>query len=190
MITSPLHRRWHRGAPWLLLLALFAQAAPGAQQLSFLDLTSSVPDAWQVEQPSSSMRVLQLRVPGAEGAEEVQLVVYYFGPGQGGTVEANVARWKSQFSGPDGGPVEPEITRLDQAALPATLVALEGSYARTVGMGAGAEAKPDRMLLAAIVEGPQGNLYAQLHGPAAQVAAARGDFVAFVEGITPSQPAQ
>jgi hypothetical protein len=173
----------------LLLATLLAQPAAGAQPVGFLDLASSVPDGWEVEQPSSSMRALQVRVPGGEGAEPAELVVYYFGPGQGGTVEANVTRWKSQFSRPEGGEVEPKISRLEEAALPTTLVELEGSYARTVGMGGAAEAKPDRMLLAAIVERPQGNLYAQLHGPAALVSDARGDFVAFVKAIAPADKA-
>jgi len=130
------------------------------------------------------MRVLQMKISGAEGAEPATLIVYYFGPGQGGSVEANVQRWQSQFSRPDGSPVEPTVTLLEGGQMPATLVELEGSYARGVGVGQTGEAQPDRVLLAAVVETPEGNLYPQLHGPADLVKAQRDGFVAFVEGIT------
>ena len=158
------------------------------QPVELLGLRSAVPPGWVAEAPQSGMRLAQFRVPADGGGEGAEMVVYYFGPSQGGTLEANLDRWKSQFSGPDGGPVEPEITEL-KGALPATLVALRGNYARGVGMGPAGEALPDRMLLAAIVETPEGNIYPQLHGPAAVVAQARAGFVAFIEGLAPVQSA-
>jgi hypothetical protein len=73
--------------------------------------------------------------------------------------------------------------------MPATLVELEGSYARGVGVGPSGEVQPDRMLLAAVVETPKGNLYPQLHGPAELVKSQRADFIAFLKGIaTDSSP--
>lgn len=167
--------------PFLLLAAVTARAEEQAVQ--FLGMQSQVPADWVAEPVTSSMRLLQFAVPGGEGAEAVQFVAYYFGPKQGGSVEANVKRWKSQFSRPDGGDVEPQISKLEGAKIPATLVELEGSYARGVGIGPEGEALPERMLLAAVVESPKGNIYPQLHGPAAAVKAARAAFVAFVEGI-------
>jgi hypothetical protein len=100
-------------------------------------------------------------------------------------VEANLERWRSQFSGPDGGPVTPAITQLQSGGAPATLVELEGSYARSVGVGQEGELLPQRMLLAAVVETAQGNLYPQLHGPADLVRGQREAFVAFVTSIKP-----
>jgi hypothetical protein len=184
MSISPLFRSFRLMASSFLLFAGLVQPAGGAQTVTFLDLGSSVPDDWVVESPSSSMRVVQYRVPGSDG-DDAQLVVYFFGAGQGGSVEANVTRWESQFSTPDGGPVEAKVTPLDAAKLPTTLVELQGSYARSVGMGGSAEAKPNRMLLAAIIESPRGNLYAQLHGPAAVVGGAREAFIGFVQAIAP-----
>jgi hypothetical protein len=171
-----------------LLLAPLGALAEG-QRVEFLGFHSQVPSRWAPEPPTSSMRVLQLKVPGAEGAESAALIVYFFGPGQGGTVEANVERWKSQFSGPDGSPVVPSITSVEGSQLPATLVELEGSYARGIGVGPSGEAQSDRMLLAAVVETPKGNLYPQLHGPAELVKSQRADFIAFLKGIaTDSSP--
>jgi hypothetical protein len=167
----------------LLLAAGFAWAA--GQTVTFQGLTSEVPADWVSGEPSSSMRLLQLSVPSTEEGEAGQFVVYYFGPGQGGSLEANMERWKSQFSQSDGSPVEPVVTRL-QSAMPATLVELRGNYARGVGLGPSGDALPDRMLLAAVVETPGGNLYPQLHGPAELVAPQRQAFIAFIEAIRPA----
>lgn len=171
--------------PLPLLLATGLAWAAG-QTLTFQGFESEVPADWARHAPSSAMRLLQLDVPAAEGGEGGQLVVYYFGPGQGGSLEANLERWKSQFTHPDGSAVEPVVTTL-RGDLPATLVELRGDYARGVGMGPSGNALPDRMLLAAVVETPEGNLYPQLHGPAALVAAKRQDFIGFIEGIRPAK---
>jgi hypothetical protein len=168
----------------LLLLALAAGPCLADQQsVTFLDITSSVPADWVASEPSSGMRLLQFTVPADDAGEAAQLVVYYFGPGQGGSLDANVGRWSSQFAADDG-PVEPVITPLE-GELPATLVELTGSYARGVGIGPTGDALPNRTLLAGVVETPQGNLYPQLHGPAEVVAKHRADFVRFITEMKP-----
>jgi hypothetical protein len=167
-----------------VLLTSMAFAHADSQRVQFLGFHSEVPADWVAEEVSSGMRVLQLRVPGEEGEAHAELVVYYFGRNQGGSVEANVERWTSQFSDPAGGAVDPVITKLEGGQVPATLVELEGSYARGVGLGPAAEARPNQMLLAAVVETKKGRLYPQLYGPADLVKGQRAVFITFVEGIT------
>ena len=86
-------------------------------------LTFTRPAAWVDRAPASSMRVAEFVVPKASGdTEDGELIVYYFG-GTGGTVEANLQRWASQFqSGTD--PIRStatvnglRLTNLDSAAL-------------------------------------------------------------------------
>jgi hypothetical protein len=166
-----------------LLLAASSTAAAEGQNVQFLGMHSQLPAAWVPEKPVSSMRVLQDKVPGAQDKEGAQFVVYYFGLGQGGSLEANVARWKSQFSRPGGGEVEPVVTKVEGSKMPATLVELRGSYARGMGMGQEGKVVPDQMLLAAVVETPKGNLYPQLHGPAEVVAKERQSLVRFIKAI-------
>jgi hypothetical protein len=170
----------------LIVLPLQGGVAGEPQRVQFLGLHSQVPAQWQPEEVSSSMRLLQFRAPGRVEGKEAAFVLYYFGPDQGGSLEDNVERWKSQFSRPDGGEVEAVITSL-RGTFPANLVELEGSYARGVGLGPSGEAVDEQMLLAAIVESPNGRLYPQLHGPADLVKTLRDDFVAFIEGIEPDQ---
>lgn len=159
------------------------------QPVNFLNYASSLPDSWVAEAPKSEMRQLQFKIPATDGTGEgAEFVVYFFGPGQGGTLEANIERWQSQFTNPDGAAVEPEITPIGTDALPATLVQLRGGYGRSVGMGPSDDVLADRMLLAGVVESPEGNLYPQLHGPADLVAAQRDGFITFVQGLRPATP--
>jgi len=58
----------------------------------------SRPAGWKWIVPSSSMRKAQLEVPG-ENNEKADITFFHFGPGQGGSIDANVERWFSQFPG-------------------------------------------------------------------------------------------
>jgi hypothetical protein len=163
-----------------------ASAGATAPTFVFRDYRAPVPPGWQALPPTSSFRVAQYRVPAAPGAGDGEVVVYYFGPGQGGSVAANIARWTSQFSGPQGEPVKPQVQSLRAGPLAATLVELTGRYARQIGMSAGAVGQPGQTLLAAVVETPHGNLTFQLHGDQATVAAQREAFLALLRGLAAS----
>jgi hypothetical protein len=157
---------------------------PWTVPVRLLDVVAPVPAAWVSQPPSSSMRLAQFRVPGKAAAEDAELVVFYFGEGQGGSAEANIARWQSQFSAPDGKPVKPAVQRLQVKGMPASIVELTGTYTRIMGMGAPAAPTTGQTLLAAILETAKGNLYFQLHGPKAAVAASRTAFLSMIRGIT------
>lgn len=113
---------------------------------------------------SSSMRLAQYTIAGAPGALPVEVVVYFFGvPGQGGDPAANLERWHSQFSSPDGTPVKEVVTH-EKSAFPITFAEYRGTYARGVGAGSSAaEARPNHLLMAAIAETP-GSLFVRAMG--------------------------
>jgi len=160
------------------------RAAGATTRVAVLDWTAPVPSVWVSEPPKTKMRLVQFRVPRVGGAEAAELVVFYFGKGQGGSAEANIARWQSQFSGADGkAPVQPVVQRLTVKDMPTTIAELSGTYARSLGMGPPSPPKPDQTLLAAIVETPRGNVTFELHGARATVAANRTAFLAMVRGI-------
>jgi hypothetical protein len=164
------------------LMAVHAQGA-GATA-TFLDYRTTVPAAWTVASPSSSMRLAEYRVPGADGAAPVEIVVYFFGAGQGGSPAANLARWKSQFSNPDGSPVAEVVRRDSTGAFPLTIAEYRGTYARGVGMGSSAsDARPGHMLIAVVAETPRGTLFFQCFGPMAAVEAQRETYLQFVKGL-------
>ncbi len=169
--------------------AALAKESPGTptagagSRVALLDWTAPVPHAWVSESPKTSMRLTQFQVPGVGGSGVAELVVFYFGAGEGGSAEANIARWQSQFSGPAGKPVQPTVQHFKVKGMPATIAELSGTYARSLGMGPPAPPTPDQTLLAAIVETPRGNLTFEFHGPRATVAANGAAFLAMVRGI-------
>jgi len=51
------------------------------------NISFTAPDGWVVEKTTSNMRVAQYKLPKNGGdTEDGSLVLYYFGPGQGGSV--------------------------------------------------------------------------------------------------------
>ncbi len=179
MFRLPLVRGAQAAAVALVLLT----ARPPADAAAFaaLGYTAPVPASWQAQPPSSQYRLAQYRVPG--GAGDAEVVVFYFGKGQGGSVAANVARWSSQFTSADGRPVTPTTQMLSIGDVPVTVVELHGTYARGVGVGPQGQGRPGQTLLVAVVETPDGNITIQLHGPQATVAANRRHFDAMVRGF-------
>src|SRR2546423_9790738 len=73
-------------------------ASPTSSSASTGELQFKTPNGWSRETPSPGMRFAQYQLPAAEGdAEPASLVVYYFGAGQGGSVQANLDRWTGQI---------------------------------------------------------------------------------------------
>ncbi len=65
-------------------------------------LAWTAPEGWRSVPPSSSMRVAEWALAKADGdPEDASLVVFHF-PGTGGSVQANLDRWYTQFEQPDG----------------------------------------------------------------------------------------
>jgi len=151
--------------------------------LELLGYTATPPSAWTSEPPSSNMRLAQFATPAADGAEAGEAVVFFFGSGQGGSVDANLQRWSNQVKDDAGNPVQPKIEKPSGTKFPTTVAEYTGTYARTMGMGASSEAKPGQTMIAGIVETPRGSLFIQLYGPTATVDAQREAFLAFVKSV-------
>lgn len=169
-----------------MMLVLSLAGVPLAHADAILDLgkigyTTRVPDSWRAQSPSSSFRLAQFAVPGPSG--DADCVFFYFGPAQGGSVEANIERWQSQFRAANGRPVQPEVERITVSKMPVTLIELSGNYARSIGMVSAGAASPDQTMRAAIIETPQGNLIIQLYGPREAVGAQRAAFDAMVRAL-------
>jgi hypothetical protein len=135
----------------------------------------TVPKRWVAEM-GRSMRVATYVVPGA-GAADGECAVYYFGPGQGGGIDANLDRWAGEF---EGAPT-PERTSRTVSGMSVTRVRLKGTYRAHAMMGGGSEEpKADHELLGAIVDGPNGSIFFKFTGPARTVDAAMRDFDAML----------
>lgn len=135
------------------------------------------PAGWTTE-AARPMRAATYTVPPAAGEEAGgECVVYYFGEGQGGSVDANMERWTGQFRSPDGKPVAPKVAKRMVKGLPVTTIDVSGEYTGMGGpMARQQTALPGYRLLGAVIEGPRGNLFVKFTAPAKTVAANQQKF--------------
>lgn len=180
-----------RGSPLLLpppVASVPSPAAPasaGKAEAHPVAVTWEDPPAWTRLQGSSPVRKATYRPPRAPGDKaDSELAVFYFGPGQGGSIQANVDRWIGQFQG-----VKPaSVRREDRTAnglRQHTVEIDKGTFAS--GMpGADTEPRPDYGLLGAIVEAPSGAYFFKLTGPSASVKAARPAFLKLLDSVKPA----
>ena len=133
----------------------------------------TAPAGWKAG-AQKPMRAATYEVPNAPGdSDPTECVIYFFGQGQGGSVQANIDRWKGQFSPPANAPTHTKTVN----GLNVTTIDLSGTYAGMAGMGGAPGApKPGYRMLGAIVENPGGNLFIKLAGPAKTIGANQAKF--------------
>ena len=146
-------------------------------------ITWADPPEWKRAEKTSMMRKASYIVPRAPGDNaDGDLGVFYFGPGQGGGLEANVDRWVKQFKGTK---LE-DVKRADRnigGLVAHTVEIAAGTYdAGPMGGGDG-KPKENYALLGAIVDSPGGSHFFKLVGPKATVAKARKPFLALLDSI-------
>jgi hypothetical protein len=169
-----------------LTLAALVRAADGPVTFAVGEFTFTRPAAWQWVEPMSSMRKAQMKIPGAKKDESGELVFFHFGPGDGGGTQANVDRWLGQFQEPRP-KINAKVEEVTAGKLKITYVQAEGTYAAAMP-GHPARPQPNAMLLGAILESAQGNVFIKLTGPKPLVSAAREPFRKMVEGAVKTTP--
>jgi hypothetical protein len=147
-------------------------------------LAWKVPAGWISEQPASSMRKAQYKVPGSAGDGEC--VVFYFGPGQGGDPMSNAVRWSEQFTLEDGSSAQSAMktSEIVVGGLKVVLVEVAGTYKGGMTMTAEpATPKPGYRLLGAVAPGPDANWYFKFTGPDATIKEQRAAFTSMVGSL-------
>jgi hypothetical protein len=178
-------RRGRSAVALALSLALPAMASAQAAGTGTAGgIQWKVPSSWTAEK-GSSMRVATYKVPGAKPDAAGECAVFFFGPGQGGSVEANIERWSRQF---EGSP-KPETSGRSVNGLPVTVARLSGTYLAPGGPMMQSQGKrPGYRLLGAIVEAPEGLVFFKLTGPAATVGDAEKAFESLVSSLVRGSP--
>ena len=152
---------------WLSLV--LCSAALLADSVAGLKWTP--PAGWK-STGSTSMRAATYPVPAVAGDKDAaECAVYFFGAGQGGSIQANMDRWKGQFTGPGGAPAAAKIAKTTVHGLPVTTIDVSGAYSGMAGPGVAPVAAPGYRLLGAIIEGPGGTVFIKFTGPAKTMAA-------------------
>jgi hypothetical protein len=151
-------------------------------------LKFEAPAGWVSKTPSSSMRLAEFTLPKVAGdAEDATVTVYFFGSGQGGTVQANLDRWIGQMAQPNSRAskdVAKTTTLQSRSGLKVTLVDVSGTYIAEVTPGSAERFnKPGFRQLAAVVETPNGPHFVKLTGPAATVAKWEASAMGFLKSL-------
>jgi hypothetical protein len=172
-----------------ILIGLLNFAGCGDRHVKvFGPLTLRVPGGWIEEVPSSSMRKGQFMLPRGEGdSADGELVVFYFGPGQGGSAEANIDRWIGQITQSNGSSSKAKAgtSRKTISGLAVTVVDLSGDYHPLMMPGASSqEPKTGYRMVAAVVETSEGPWFFKLVGPEQTVAKWSASFDQFLNSIT------
>ena len=143
----------------------------------------TMPATWKKESPSSPMRRAQYGIPGPGGDGEC--AVFYFGPGQGGDAQSNITRWAEQFRTADDKPVGTafKTRKITVGDLVVTLAEVSGTYVGGMGGAATGPPRPNQMMLAAIVEGPDANWFFRALGPKATMESQRAAFEQMIRSI-------
>jgi hypothetical protein len=167
-----------------LVVAVLAVSAASVLAESAAGLRWTAPASWKAG-AARPMRAATYSIPLAAGDQGVaECVVNYFGPGQGGGVDANIERWKGQVLGPDGKPAAAKIDKRTGRGVPITLIDATGTY---IGMGGpmtgGSPPAAGYRLLGAIAEGPGGSVFFKLTGPAKTIAAHQKNFEQLLTSI-------
>lgn len=147
------------------------------------DLTWTPPSSWEAK-PASGMRAATYLVPAATGdTEGAECAVF---TNIGGGVQANIDRWIGQFEQADGSSSAAKAKQKKETinGFAVTTVDLTGTFAGGgMAMGQPSTKKPNYRLLGAIVEGPSGEVFFKLTGPAKTMAAAQSEFQAMLKSV-------
>jgi hypothetical protein len=152
-----------------------------------IGITWEDPAGWKRLPGGNPMRKATYRPPRVgSDSEDPEVSVVYFGPGQGGSIDANVDRWQKQFSD-----VKPDSVRREDRSANGlrqhTLEIPSGTFSS--GMPGGpTQPKKGFSLLGGIVEAPSGVYFFKMTGPSASVKAARDAFYKLLDSVKPTQP--
>ncbi len=167
-----------------LLLALTFFALPSftqaeeADTLAVSEFTFKYGKPWIRQQVTSSMRAGQLTYDHEdEKLEDVDLVIYFFGQGQGGGIQANLDRWIGQFQGTP----ESKIEEKEMGGRKVSFLTARGTFMDSMGgpFSGNKTPKENYMMLAAILPSDQGAVFLKLTGPQASVEAMKAEFEKF-----------
>jgi len=153
----------------LLSFQLFGAEDPKTFKVG--EFTFTRPADWQWVEVTSSMRKAQLKVIGADKSQPAEVVFFYFGEGNGGGTKANVDRWLGQFQEKSN----PKVEDVKAGKHTVTYVQVEGTYLS--GMPGGARTpQPNSMLVGAIIESGEGNVFIKMTGPIVVVKSSKEAF--------------
>ena len=125
---------------------------------------------WVPVDPAGMRKANLLASDPADASKKAEVTFFHFGPGVGGGVDANIARWVGQFA-PDKPDARPVIEKAEVKGRKLTRVRATGTFAS--GMpGSPTTPMTGYALFGIIVEDAGGDVFVKMTGPASAVEAA------------------
>lgn len=157
------------------LTAIVAATSAAADTFPVADYMFSTPAGWDRMESPSRMRKAQFIVRAISGGDDGLAIFFHFGPGRGGTPDANIRRWFSQFAEPN----EKLGARINQ-----TKIAGRGLHtfqaAGTLLLGRERRVA-NYALLGAILESPRGDVFVRFVAPQMLAKRYEVDFYRMIE---------
>jgi len=147
-------------------------------RLLFLSLEAPTSPLWQWQPPRSSAWLAQWIVPGPQGSEPAELVLWSSKRPAHDLTRESVPTWERQFrSGVI--PTKASVEHRTIGGMDVHLIDLAGEY---TGMGGGWH-RPNFRQIVAIAAGPEGTVIIRLLGPKDTVEMHRSGFERMIEGL-------
>jgi hypothetical protein len=151
-----------------LTLSLAVRADDKGTVTDLGGLKSTAPANWKAEK-AGGFRLYDFTLPKAEGEEyETKVIVFHFGAGGGGDVDANVKRWKGMVKPPEGTKDEDAYKTSEFKVGDAKVTQFEaaGTYMfRKSPMAAETEPRADHKFIGAIVDTGKDVFFIRMVGP-------------------------
>ncbi len=183
---------WIAACAWLALAcsglsSASADETDGDRTVKFGDgkLQLVAPADWERKEPANRIVEVELAAPAAEGDEQAARITIM---GAGGSIEANIDRWITQFTQPDGSSTrdQTKIEKIKVADTEVHLVDIKGTYKDQAGgpfARQPATMRDGYRMLAAIIVTDYGRYYVKMYGPAKTIAENEKPFRAFIESL-------
>jgi hypothetical protein len=140
-------------------------------------ITLTPPAGWQRQPPASSFVAAEFTLsPAAGDSADGRLTV----SAAGGSIEANIDRWKAQF---DPDPTEASHEVVDVAGIKVTMVDLAGDFNDQRGPFAPATRQPSYRMFAAIIPVDEQLYFVKATGPQKTIAAHEGEIRQFILSV-------
>jgi hypothetical protein len=165
----------------LVAVAVLAGADDGKQTIDAKGLKFEAPASWKSTPPTRQMRAAEIKVAPLEGDDfAAELVVFVF-PGGVGPVQANIDRWKKQFTDKDGNLAKIEDKKVKGKNVEVTRVETSGHYTPSQFPGLAKEPERDAArLLGGIVVTDKVTYVIKMVGPDKTMAKIRPEFDALL----------
>ena len=161
------------------IAGLLAESAAG--------VTWTAPAGWVRQAPRPMRAATYALAPEFGEKSGGECGIYFFGAGQGGSVDDNIARWKGQFTVTGGGPAPAKVAKRTVHGLAMTTIDVTGDYSGLGGPLSDRGKVGGYRLLGAIVSAPGGNIFVKCTGPLKTMSVNQPKFEQLLSSFQPAK---